>query len=89
MGGGKKRVKQFFQKHKNSAIKKCWEKIAGKSVKKVFLYSHAYCDEKMGETKRPKQFFQKHNNSASKKCCGKKSSEKKCEKHFFIFTRIS
>ena len=24
--GGKKRAKQFFQKHTNGAIKKCWEK---------------------------------------------------------------
>jgi len=38
MGGGK-RAKQFFQKHKISAIKKCWKKIVGKSAKNVF-YIH-------------------------------------------------
>ena len=64
---GGKRAKQFFQKHKNSAIKKCMEKIAGKSAKKVFLYSYDYRDQKWGE-KRAKQFFQKHKISASKKC---------------------
>ena len=69
--GGKKRAKQFFQKHKNSAIKKCREKIVGKSAKNVFLYSHEYRDQKMGGTKRAKQFFQKHTNSARKKCLEK------------------
>ena len=30
--GGTKRAKQFFQKHTNSASKKCWEKIVGKKL---------------------------------------------------------
>ena len=35
--GGEKRAKQFFQKHKNSASKKCWEKIVGKKSEKRFF----------------------------------------------------
>ena len=59
-----------------------------KSAKNVFLYSHEYRDQKMGGTKRSKQFFQQDTNSASKKCW-EKIFGKKCEKRFFIFTRIS
>ena len=44
---GKKRAKQFFQKHTNSAVKK-WEKIVSKKCEKRFLYSHEYRDQKMG-----------------------------------------
>ena len=64
---GEKTRETIFQKHKNSAIKKCWEKNVGKSAKNFFLYSHEYRDQKMEGTKRAKQFFQKHTNSASKK----------------------
>ena len=34
---GKKHAKQFFQKHTNSANKKCWEKIVGKKCEKRFF----------------------------------------------------
>ena len=37
--GGKKCAKEIFHKHTNSARKKCWKKIVGKSAKKVF-YIH-------------------------------------------------
>jgi len=72
--GGKKRAKQFFQKHTNSARKKVGKKIVGKSAKNIFLYSHEYRDQKMGGKKRAKQFFQKHTNSASKKCWEKNNT---------------
>ena len=63
--GGKTR-ETIFQKHKNSAIKKCWGKNSSeKSAKNVFLYSHEYRDQKMWGKKRAKQFFQKHTNRAS------------------------
>ena len=39
MGGGKC-AKQFFQKHKNSASKKCWEKNRLKKVRKKVFYIH-------------------------------------------------
>ena len=46
---GKKRAKQFFQKHTNSTSKKCWGKNPSeKNPKKRFLYSQEYCDQKMG-----------------------------------------
>ena len=46
---GKKREKQFFQKHTNSASKKCWGKnSSARSPKKRFLYSQEYRDQKMG-----------------------------------------
>ena len=65
--GGETR-ETIFQKHKNSAIKKCREKNRRKNcAKNVFLYSHKYRDQKMGGKKRAKQFFQKHTNSARKK----------------------
>ena len=50
--GGKKRVKQFFQKHTNSAIKEVKEKNRHKSAKTLFLYSHEFRDQKMEEKKR-------------------------------------
>ena len=50
--GGTKRAKQFFQKHTNSASKKCWEKIVGKSAKNIFLYSHKYRLKNGGEKTR-------------------------------------
>ena len=64
------------------------KKSSEKSAKIVFLYSHEYRELKMVGTKRAKQFFQQHTNSASKKCW-EKNRRKKCEKRFFIFTRIS
>ena len=58
MGGGK-RVKQFFQKHTNSASKKVKEKKSSQKIAKTrFLYSHEYREQKMWE-KSAKQFFQK------------------------------
>ena len=38
--GGKKRAKQFFQKHTNSASKKCLGKNRRKKVRKTFFYIH-------------------------------------------------
>jgi len=43
---------------------------------------------KNGGEKRAKQFLQKNTNSPSKKCWDK-NRRKKCQKTFFIFTRIS
>jgi len=55
--GGKKRAKQFFQKHTSSASKK-WEKIVGKSAKYVF-YIHTNIVTKKWVIKRAKWFFKK------------------------------
>ena len=85
---GKKRAKQFLQKHTNSAFKNVGKKRSEKSANNVSIYSHEYRDLKKRGKKRAKQFFQKHTNSAYKKV-GKKNVVKKCEKRFYIFTRIS
>ena len=85
--GGIKRAKQFFQKHTNSASKKCWEKIVGKKCEKRFSYSHNY-RYKIWGGKRAKQFF-RNTRIVRSKNVGKKIVGKKCEKRFFIFTRIS
>ena len=50
--GGKKRAKQFFQKHTNSANKKCWLKNRRKKFEKRFTFSHEYRELKMGEETR-------------------------------------
>ena len=34
---GKKRAKQFFQKHTNGALKKCWEKTVAKMCEITFF----------------------------------------------------
>ena len=64
------------------------KKSSEKSAKNVFLYSHEYRDQKMGETKRAKQFFQKHTNSACKKCLGKNRRKKVRKTFFYIHTNI-
>ena len=65
---GKKRAKQFFQKHTNSASKKCWEKNRLEKVRKNVFYIHTNIVTQKGGGKRAKQVFQKHTNSACKKC---------------------
>jgi len=53
--GGKKCAKQIFQKHKNSARKKRWEKIVYKKMQQIVFYIHTNIVtkkwvEKTGET---------------------------------------
>ena len=38
--GGTKCARQFFQKHTNSARKKCWGKNRLKEVRKTYFYIH-------------------------------------------------
>ena len=60
--GGIKRAKQFFQKHTNSASKKCWEKNRRKKVRKTFFYIYTNIVTKKwggGET-RETIFPEKH-----------------------------
>jgi len=53
MGGGKKRAKQYFQKHTNSANKKCWGKNRRKEVRKTFFFIHTnIVTKKWGEKTR-------------------------------------
>jgi len=86
--GGKKRAKQFFQKHTNRASKKCWEKNRFKKVRKHVFYIHTNIVTKKWGEKRAKQYFQKHTNSASKKV-KEKNRFKNSKNTFFIFTIIS
>ena len=86
--GGKKPAKQFFQKHKNSARKKCWEKIVGKKCEKRFFIFTRKSWTKNGGKKLAKQFFQEHTNSSRKKFWGI-NRRKDGRKFFFIYTRIS
>ena len=80
--GGIKRAKQFFQKHTNSASKKCCgEKIVVKKCENRFFYIYTnIVNKKWGGKKRAKQFFQKHRYSARKK-----SSEKRA-KNVFLYS---
>ena len=71
--GGKERAKQFFQKHTNSACKKCFEKIIAKKceivrakivrkktpkkLRKKVFYIHTNFVTKNGGKKRAKQIF--------------------------------
>ena len=64
------------------------KKLSERTEKNVFLYSHEYRDQKMGEKKRAKQYFQKHMNSASKNCWGKNCRKKVRKTFFYIHTNI-
>jgi len=66
---------------------KNWGKNFRKSSKNVFLYSHEYSDQKMGEKKRAKQFFQQHSINAGK-ILRKNRRKKVREMFFYIHTNI-
>jgi len=80
---GKKRAKQFFQKHKNSASKKCGKKDRGeKGRKNVFYIQTNNVTNKRGG-KRAKQIF-RNTRIVRSKMFGKKSSEKRAKKRFLF-----
>ena len=62
-------------------------KSSQKSAKTLFLYSHEFRDQKMGE-KSAKQFFHKHTNSASKKCWEKNRLNTVLKQVFYIHTNF-
>jgi len=84
--GGKKRAKQFFQKHTISACKK-WEKIVGKKCENRFLYSHEYRDQKMRGKNARNNFFTS-TRIVQAKNVGKKSSGKGGENVFYTHMNI-
>ena len=84
--GGKESATQVFQKHTNSACKKCSERKSRNNVQKRFLYSHEYRDQKMGE-KTSETIFQKVTKSALKNV-RKKTSEKTAKNVFYFHTNI-
>jgi len=57
---GGKRAKQFFQKHTNSARKKCSEKIRWKKVRKTFFLFTQNRDQKLGGKTRETIFPETH-----------------------------
>ena len=87
--GGTKRAKHFFQKHTNSASKKCWGKNRRKKVRKTFfLYSHEYRDKKWGE-QNARNNFSRNTLIVRAKNVGEKNRRKKVRKTFFyIHTNI-
>jgi len=86
---GTKRTKQFFQKHTNSASKKCWGKNCRKKVRITCYYIHTnIVTKKLGGKKRAKQFFQKNKNSAIKKCWEKNRRKKVRKTFLYIHTNI-
>jgi len=85
---GEKRAKQFFQKHTNMFEQKCWEKNCRKNFRKKFFYSLEYRDQKM-VGKNARINFSRNTRMVRAKMLGKKIVSKKCNKRFFIFTRIS
>ena len=85
--GGKKR-ETIYQKHKNSAIKKFWEKIVGK-VRKTFFYIHTNIVTKKWGEQNVRNNFSRNTLIVRAKNVGGKIAGKKCEKRLFIFTRIS
>ena len=86
--GGGKRAKQFFQKHKISAIKKCIEKNRRKKVRKTFFYIHTNIVIKKCGGKNPRNNFSRNTLIVRTKNLGK-NLRKKVRKTFFIFTQIS
>jgi len=82
---GKKRAKQFFQKHTNSARKICWgKKSSQRSAKILFLFSHEYRDQKMGGGKTRETIYPENQQIVRANNIWKKIFAKNCETSFFI-----
>ena len=59
--GGGKCAKQIFQKHMNSATKKCWEKIVGRKCdKSFFIFTRISCSKKGDKKMRGTIFPETH-----------------------------
>ena len=64
---GKKRAKQIFQKHTNSASKKCRKKIVWKMCEKKVFYIHTnIVTQKRGGKTRETSFPETHENCEQK-----------------------
>ena len=80
MGGGKC-AKQIFQKHTNSAKKKCWEKIVGiKCYKSFFIFTRISCLKK-GQ-KNARNNFSRNTRIVRTKNVGRKIVGKSAKKRF-------
>ena len=85
---GEKTSETIFQKHTNSASKKCWKKNRRKKVRKTFFYIHTNIVTKYGGEKTRETIFQKHNNSANKKCWEKNLRREERKDVVYIQTNI-
>ena len=79
---GEKRAKQFFQKHTNSANKKCWGKNRRKKVRKTFFYIHTNIVTKKWGGKNSRNNFSRNTRIMRSKIVEKKIVGKKCGKSF-------
>jgi len=71
--GGIKRAKQFFQKPKNSASKKCWGKNRRKEMRKTFFYFHTNIMTKKWGVKNARNNFSRKTRIVRAKMLGEKS----------------
>ena len=58
--GGKNARNNFYRRTRIVRVKNVGIKIVGKSAKKLFLYSHEYHQQKMGEKMRETIFTEAH-----------------------------
>ena len=79
--GGKTR-ETIFQKHKNSANKKCWGKIFGKKCEKLFFYIYANIVTKKWGEQNARNNFSRNTLTVRAKNVGNRIVGKKCEKRF-------
>ena len=84
--GGKKRAKQFFQKHTNSAFNKCWQKNRWKKVRKSGSYIRTNIVPKKWGVKNARINFSRNTRIVRPKNLAKKSSEKGAKKRFLFST---
>ena len=84
---GEKTTKIFFQKHTNSASKKCWERISERSAKN-FFYIHTDIVTKKWREKNARNNFYRRTRIVRGKNFGIKIVGKSA-KNVFIFTQIS
>ena len=75
--GGEKRAKQFFQKHTNSASKKCWGNNRRKEVRKTFFNIHMNIVTKKWWGKNARNNFSRNTRVVRAKNVGKKIVGKK------------
>ena len=80
--GATKRAKQFFQKHTNSARKKCWGKNRRKKVRKTFFYIHTNIVTKKWGEQNARNNFSRNTLIVRAKNVGEKIVGKRCEKRF-------
>jgi len=80
--GGGKQAKQVYQKHTNSASKKCWEKQRWEKGRKNVFYIHTNIVTKKRGEKNARHNFSRNTRIVRAKMLGKRSSGKRAKKRF-------